>query len=94
MTVTAEDPVASGRAYLVTEVNHRLPDRLNDFAGEVELTLRMGSTGLSVVGEGTEIDGAVRLWQKDRGPAHRDVRVWTVTDQGDGTFAAEPFAAF
>ena len=54
----------------------------------------MGGTTLSVVGEGTEIDGAVRLCQKDRGPAHRNVRVWTVTDQGDGTFVAEPFAAF
>ena len=94
MTLTAEDPVASGRAYLVKEVNHHLPDRLADFAGEVELALRMGGTSLSVVGEGTEIDGAVRLCQKDRGPAHRDVRVWTVTDQGDGTFVAEPFAAF
>jgi hypothetical protein len=94
MTLAAEDPVASGQDYLVTEVNRRPPERLADFAGEVELTLEKGDTSLSLVGEGTETDGAVRLCQKDRGPVHRDVRVWIVTEEGDGIFAAKPFAAF
>ena len=94
MTSAAEDPVASGREYLVIEVNRRPPDRLTDFTGEVEIKLAWGDTSLSVAGEGTAVDGTVRLCQKDRGPAHRDVRVWTITDQRDGTFMAEPVAAF
>jgi len=94
MTLAAEEPVASGQDYLVVEVNRRPPDRLVDFTGEVEIKLARGSASLSVVGEGIEVDGVVRLCQKDRGPAHRDVRVWTVTDQRDGTFLAEPVAAF
>jgi hypothetical protein len=94
MTLAAEDPVASGQDYLIIEVNHRPPDSLIDFTGEVEIKLARGGTSLSVMGEGAEVDGAVRLCQKDRGPAHRDVRVWTVTDRRDGTFTAAPFAAF
>jgi len=93
MLLAAEEPVASGQDYLVVKVNRRAPDLLTDFTGEVEVKLARGSTNLSVHGEGTEIDGAVRLCQKDRGPAHRDVRVWIVTDQRDGTFMAETFAA-
>ncbi len=94
MTFATEDPVASGQTYLVTEVNGQPPNRLADFAGDVEVTLANGNSPITLAGEAAQVDGAVRLCQKERGPTHRDIRLWTVTEQDGGGFAAEPFAAF
>ena len=94
MTFTAEGPVASGQMYFVTLVNGQRPHRLDDFAGDVEVTLIRDSQSLSLVGEGAVVDGAVQLCQKERGSIDRDVRVWTVSEHGDGHFVAEPTAAF
>ena len=49
---------------------------------------------LKLTGAATETHGAVRFQQKDPGPADRDVRVWTITDPGTGTFLGRPSAAF
>ena len=94
MTFTPDDPVESGRSYQVTEVDGHRPEALSDFAGETRLTLVKGSVSHRLIGDGATTPGGVRFYQKDPGPDDRDVRVWVVTDCGDGTFLAEPMAAF
>ena len=37
--------------------------------------------------------GTIRFHQKDPGPDDKDIRVWTITDRGSGTFLAETAAA-
>jgi hypothetical protein len=98
MTFTADAPVESGRSYHVTEVDGRRPEALSDFAGEARLTLIKGGMTHRIIGEGAATGegdgGGVRFHQKDPGPDDRDVRVWVITDRGEKTFHAEPFAAF
>ena len=87
MTFTAADPGAQrgSRAY---------GSGLSDFAGETRLTLVRDDMTHRLVGDGNTTGTRVRFHQKDPGPDDRDVRVWVFTDGGDGTFLAEPVAAF
>ena len=39
-----------------------------------------------VVGMGGEVDGAVRIYEKDPGADGKDVRVWNLTHEDDGSF--------
>jgi hypothetical protein len=94
MTFTADGPVESGCRYHVTEVDGHRPTALSDFTGRTRLILVKDGHVHRLVGEGNSSDGGVRLHQKDPGPDDRDVRVWLITDPGDGTFLAEPVAAF
>lgn len=94
MTFSTDGPVVSGQRYLVTAVDGRRPEKLDDFVGDVEMTLLKGDTSLSLIGAGAHADGAVHLCQKERGPIDRDVRSWTVVAHGDRKFTAEPNAAF
>ncbi len=94
MTFTAYDPVESGCRYHVTDVDGHRPETLGDFAGDTRLTLVKGDVSHRLIGEGATTDAGVRFHQKDPGPDDRDVRVWVITDRGDGTFFAEPVAAF
>ena len=94
MTFTAYDPVESGCNYQVTEVDGHRPEALSDFAGDTRLTLVKGGVSHRVIGDGAATDAGVRFHQKDPGPDDRDVRVWVITDRGDGIFLAEPVAAF
>ena len=94
MAFTADDPVASGRNYNVTEVDGHQPEALSDFVGDTWLTMVRDGMSLRMIGDGNATGDGVRFYQKDPGPADRDVRVWVITDGGDGTFLAEPLAAF
>jgi hypothetical protein len=94
MIFTAYDPVESGCSYHVTEVDGHRPEALSDFTDDTRLTLVKGGMSHRLIGDGATTDGGVRFHQKDPGPDDRDVRVWVITDRGDGTFLAEPVAAF
>ena len=94
MTFAATEPVGSGQSYLITEVNGRPPGGLNDFIGDIELTAVKDGQRLKLVGAAAETHGVVRFNQKDPGPDDRDIRVWTIVDQGTGAFLGQPFAAF
>ena len=50
------------------------------------------ATGERVSGD--DDSETIRFHQKDPGADDKDVRVWTITDHGDGTFLAAPAAAF
>ena len=95
MAFTADRPVESGRSYRVIEVNGHGAQALDDFAGDTRLTVVKDGMSHRVIGDGaTTTSGGVRFHQKDPGPDDRDVRVWLITDGGDGSFLAEPVAAF
>jgi hypothetical protein len=96
MTLTADGPVGSGQTYRVTEVNGRIPAILDDFAGDfAELILYKDGQACRVVGEGVVTGaGEIRFHQKHDRADGKDVRIWLINDPGDGTFYAEPIAAF
>ena len=91
----ADIPVESGQDYTVTDIDGHHPVSLDDFTGDVHLTLVRNGQLLDVVGS-CSTSGAeqVRFYQKDLALHDRDIRVWTITSPGDATFVAAPYAAF
>jgi hypothetical protein len=47
-----------------------------------------------LIGGGARVSATVRFHQKDPGPDDKDVRVWSITDEGAGNFVAVPCATF
>ncbi|WP_369054932.1 hypothetical protein [Kineococcus terrestris] len=84
MSTLRSDPVVSGEDYVVEEVGGRPPRDLDDFTGETVFRLSRGALGHEVVGLGTAVDGAVRVFEKDGSPGGKDVRVWRVRRDDDG----------
>ena len=91
--MTIDEPVGSGLSYLVTHIDGHQPGSLQDFTGEVQLTVTQNGAPTQLVGIGGEQVDGVRFYQKDPGLHDRDIRVWFITDD-DGTFRAEPLSAF
>lgn len=95
MTLTSgDDPVTSGFPYPITEVDGHVPADLSDFLGETRFTLQQDALSLHVAGIGVQQSAKIRFHQKDLGPLGKDVRVWTITDNGYDGFVAEHAAAF
>jgi len=94
--MTFDPPVISGHNYTVTAGNGNGNDPmvLADFVGSAALTLLRDGQRRRLVGDGAEHSETIRFHQKDPGADDKDVRVWTITDHGDGTFLAAPAAAF
>ena len=69
MTMATEEPVVSGQAYTVAQVDGRPPTGLGSCIGERVLTLVMKGVSHRVFGAGMEPSGRVRFHQKDLGPA-------------------------
>ncbi len=95
MSFLANEPVGSGQLYQVTDVDGRTPSSLGNFTGDVCLTLIRNGRAVQMLGSGCAVaDDGVRFHQKDPGPDGKDIRVWTITQCGDGGFLAAPLAAF
>jgi len=92
--MTVEPPVASGLNYTITAVGGRSPAALADFVGTTEITLLKDGRVHLLIGGGARVSAAVRFHQKAPGPDDKDVRVWTITDEGAGNFVAGPCARF
>jgi hypothetical protein len=92
--MTVEPPVASGQNYLVSSVGGHSPAALADFVGATEITLLKDGQVHLLIGGGARVSATVRFHQKDPGPDAKDVRVWTITDEGAGNFVAVPCARF
>ena len=93
MTMATEEPVVSGQAYTVAQVDGRPPTGLGSCIGERVLTLAMNGLSHRMFGTGVEHSARVRFHQKDLGPDGKDVRVWTISDPGDNSLLAEHCAA-
>jgi len=95
MSLTADEPVESGQAYTIEEVDGQQPESLADFDGDIQLTLTRSGQLLHVTGTGgSATTDSVRFYQKDLALHDRDIRVWTITRSGGSTFLAAPYAAF
>jgi len=92
--MTFDPPVGSGQSYTVTAVGGQCPAALTDFVGTTEITVLKDGQVHRLIGGGAQVSAAVRFHQKDPGPDDKDVRVWTITDQGAGNFVAVPCACF
>jgi len=84
--------VISGVPHPVTAAGDELPTSLDAFLGETVFTIDMGGEPYVVRGTGDAPDGQVRVHEKSE-VAGKDVRVWHVSEVGDG-FTAEHVAAF
>jgi hypothetical protein len=91
--MTMDKRVGSGLSYIVTHIDGQPPANLEDFTGEVQVTVNKDGAPTQLSGVGGETADGVRFYQKDPALHGRDIRVWLITDNG-GTFRAEPFAAF
>ncbi len=89
MKMAGDEPVSSGRAYTLTEVDGRPPAGLVSCVGERTLTLALNDLSYRVYGSGVASSGTVRFYQKDLGPDGKDVRVWTIRDPGGTPLIAE-----
>ena len=94
MAFPVDQPVVSGQSYSVMEVDGHRPTGLADFVGTTAITLFRDGHSHRLIGDGAATSGTIRFHQKDPGPDDKDVRVWTITDHGAGTFLAEPAASF
>jgi hypothetical protein len=94
MTFLADESVGSGQLYPVTDVDGRTPRSLDDFRGEVCVTLIRNGDAVQMLGSGSEAPTGVRFHQKDPGRDGKDIRVWDITAAVDGSFVASPAAAF
>ena len=92
--MTVEEPVGSGQSYPVTAVGGHSPAALTDFVGTTEITLVKDGQVRRLIGGGARVSTIVRFHQKDPGPDAKDVRVWTISDEGAGNFVAVPCARF
>ena len=103
MTMATEEPVVSGQAYTVAQVDGRPPTGLGKlhrgtgahpgYEGCIPSGVRRGN--------GTLRQGPVPSERPRPGPDGKDVRVWTISDPGGGSpllaehcTAAEPPANF
>jgi hypothetical protein len=83
-------PVVSGVPYRVRQVHGRVPRELTDFAGQALFVLTVDGEDYEVRGPGIEIEGVVRVFEKDDLGHGKDIRVWTVRRHADGDeFTAE-----
>ena len=92
--MTADEPVASGLSYTVTNIDGHSPSGLDDFTGDVHLTVTKEGESTHLVGVvGGETADGVRFYQKDPGLHDRDIRVWIITESG-GSFSGRTIVRF
>ena len=90
MSSHIQDPIVSGRPYLVTEVEGAAPASLDDFVdggAPMTITLAEGRDRHVLSGSGVRTDGVVAFYEKAAGSG-KDVRVWSIRYDEAGTFEA------
>lgn len=87
MSLNTPEPVVSSERYVVTDLDGRKPVDPSDFVGPISALIERNGQTHQVTGRGGEVDGAVRIYEKDSGPDGKDVRVWDLTHEDDGTFS-------
>jgi hypothetical protein len=90
LTFPSPRPVISGTPYRVHQVHGHVPRELADFAGQTSFVLTVDGEDYEVRGPGIEIEGLVRVFEKDELGHGKDIRVWIVRRYSDGDlFTAE-----
>ncbi len=86
MSFNTPEPIVSSERYAVTDLDGRKPGDVSDFVGPISALIERNGRTHRVVGMGGEVDGAVRIYEKDAGADGKDVRVWNLTQEDDGSF--------
>ena len=86
MSLNAPEPIVSSERYVVIDLDGRKPGDLSDFVGWISALIERHGQTHRVVGTAGEVDGAVRIYEKDAGADGKDVRVWNLTQEDDGSF--------
>ncbi len=94
MTFFASDPVSSGMAYAVVTVGDSRPASLDEFVGEVTITIDRGTGQSLIAGQGSTEGDRIRFQEKDANHNGKDVRVWLITASDDGTFSAVSLSTY
>jgi hypothetical protein len=92
MTGDIRQTVISGKPYPVTRLPAGGPAALELFVGDAEFTVDLGADPHLVRGRGLRQDATVRFHEKDH-IGGKDVRVWHITQRGEG-FEAEAVPVF
>lgn len=92
MSFSTPTTVPSGMSVPVLAVEGRIPDRLEQFAGDVSFLVDLDPPHL-VQGSGSVHGSTVRFHEKDVDNSGKDIRVWVVRPQGT-RFVAEHDAQF
>ena len=81
--------MSSGTCYVVTSLNDKLPERLEDFIGADVVALTVASTHQVVTIHGcARRDGdSILVYEKDSDGIGKDVRTWRIQPQ-NGRFEA------
>jgi hypothetical protein len=87
MSLNTPEPVIPSERYVVTTVDGRTPSGVSDFVGAITVTVERNGSSHELTGTAGEVDGALRLYEKGIGGGGKDVRVWDVTQEADGTFS-------
>ena len=91
MSSPAREPIVSGTAYVVRDVDGSTPTSLDDFlpapGAVVAVTLERNGVPHVAQGVATRVEGAVCLYEKDS-VVGKDTRVWTITESSPGAFEA------
>jgi hypothetical protein len=87
MTLHTPEPVISSQRYVVTELDGRRPSEASAFVGTVSMTIESNGDAHHICGTGGEVDGALRIYEKGVDGEGKDVRVWDLTLEDDGTFS-------
>jgi hypothetical protein len=94
MTFFASDPVPSGLAYAVVSVADAPAASLEQFTGEVTITIDRGTGETMIAGVGSLDGECVRFQEKDIGHDGKDVRVWEIRPGADGAFTAASLSTY
>ena len=86
MSFITPEPIVSSERYAVTDLNGRKPGDVSDFVGPISALIERNGRTHRVVGMGGEVDGSLRIYEKDTGADGKDVRVWNLTQEDDGSF--------
>ena len=87
MSLNTPEPIVSSERYVVADLDGRTPGDPSDFVGPISMLIERNEQMHRVVGMGGEVDGAVRIYEKDTGADGKDVRVWNLTHEDDGSFS-------
>jgi len=93
MSFTTPGSVPSAMPRPVREVGGHAAHNLSDFAGETSFVVDLDPP-VRVWGAGRIEAGVVRFHEKDHEHGGKDIRVWTIRDEGLRQFVAEQASQF
>jgi hypothetical protein len=71
MSFNPPEPIVSSEWYVVTDLDGRKPGDVSDFVGPISALIERNGKTHRIVGTAGEVDGGVRIYEKDAGASPR-----------------------